>query len=241
VLVAGEGGGDQHPWIDDVLTTVSQEQSAAYTISYTSALAALASLAARIGAHRTGAETLAPAVLSRDVPDALAEALQTEATTASIAEQTKDRRRIWIVGGGPSAITAPETALKIKEAAYLMAEGLSTEQMFHGPFQCASQDDLFILIAPSGPAQERTLQLAGPVKEIGGEYVVVSDGTAGSATNHALATIDVPPVPEVFTTLSCLLPMQLLTYHYALACGTNPDSFHLDDERFMRAYRMNTL
>ena len=65
--------------------------------------------------------------------------------------------------------------------------------------------------------------------------------TAEAAAERSLAHVVVPPVPEVFTMLTCLIPMQLLTYHYALACGTNPDSFHLDDERFMRAYRMNTL
>jgi glucosamine--fructose-6-phosphate aminotransferase (isomerizing) len=180
-------------------------------------------------------------VLTTTVPEALAGAIKTEAQIAQLAQATKDRRRIWIVGGGPSAITAPETALKIKEAAYLMAEGISTEQFFHGPFQCVSSDDLFVLIAPSGPAQERTLQLTGPIKEIGGDYVLVSDGDVGAGADRALAHIVVPGVPEVFTTLTCLMPMQLLTYHYALACGTNPDSFHLDDERFMRAYRMNTL
>lgn len=241
VLVSGEGGGAKHPWVEDVLTTVPQEQSAAYTISYSGALAALAALAAAIGAVRTGSQRLDPNVLLSTVPGAMSAALATEPAVAEIARHTKDRRRIWLVGGGPSAITAPETALKIKEAAYLMAEGMSTEQMFHGPFQCAAADDLFVLIAPSGPAQERTLQLAGPVKAIGADYLLVSDGTAALAKADALATIDVPPVPEVFTLLSCLIPMQLLTYHYALACGTNPDSFHLDDARFMRAYRMNTL
>src|SRR3712207_8664690 len=44
-------------------------------------------------------------------------------------------RRIWLVGGGPSAVTAEEVALKIKETSYLQAEGMSTETMLHGPFQ----------------------------------------------------------------------------------------------------------
>jgi len=165
------------------------------------------------------------------------------------ATSNPEDERLWqlvlpvLQAGGASPPTVIElaAALKLKEAAYLMAEGMSTEQMFHGPFQCASADDLFVLIAPAGAAQDRTLQLAGPIKEIGAEYVVVSDGTADAAQERSSAYVVVPEVPEPFTSVSCLMPLHLLTYAYAMACGTNPDSFHLDDERFMRAYRMNKL
>ena len=45
----------------------------------------------------------------------------------------------------------------------------------------------------------------------------------------------VPEVPEPFGALSCLVPLQLFSYHLALARGTNPDSFRVDDPRFARA------
>ena len=116
------------------------------------------------------------------------------------------------------------------------------EQMFHGPFQCADADDLFVLIAPAGAAQARTLALAGPIREIGAQFLLVSDGTAGAAARElAPETRDVPPVPEPLTALSCLVPLHLFAYHLALARGTNPDRFHLDDERFARAYALNKL
>src|SRR5918995_2904975 len=79
----------------------------------------------------------------------------------------------------PSAVTARETALKIKETSYLQAEGMATETMLHGPFQCVEADDLFILVAPAGAAQERTLEIAELVEEIGGACLVVGDGTEG--------------------------------------------------------------
>jgi glutamine---fructose-6-phosphate transaminase (isomerizing) len=49
------------------------------------------------------------------------------------------------------------------------------------------------------------------------------------------AALTVPEVPEPFSALSCLVPLQLFTYHLALTRGTNPDSFRVDDPRFARA------
>ena len=45
-----------------------------------------------------------------------------------------------------------------------------------------------------------------------------------------------PALPEPLTALSCLIPLQLFAYHLALARGTNPDVFRLDDPRFSRAF-----
>jgi len=129
-------------------------------------------------------------------------------------------------------VTAAETALKIRETSYLQAEGLPTEAMLHGPFQCVEAEDLFVLVAPEGAARERTLEVAGLAREVGSEVVVVDDG-AGEAP--ARVRLFVPSIPEPFSALTCLVPLQLFSYHLALARGTNPDSFRTDDARFARA------
>jgi glucosamine--fructose-6-phosphate aminotransferase (isomerizing) len=226
-LVSGEGGSVQ---TDAVFRTVAQERSAAHTVSYTAAISVLAHLAGRIGYHRTGSETLTVAFLRNELPAALGTALGTEERVEALAREHVGRRRIWLIGGGPSAVTAEEVALKIKETSYLQAEGMSTEAMLHGPFQCVEAEDLFVLIAPAGAAQERTLEVAELVAEIGGACLVVGDGPPERTDSLA-----VPEVPEPFSALTCLLPLQLFAYHLALARGTNPDSFRVDDPRFARA------
>ncbi|MDQ3912614.1 MAG: glutamine--fructose-6-phosphate aminotransferase, partial [Actinomycetota bacterium] len=60
------------------------------------------------------------------------------------------------------------------------------------------------------------------------------DGTTGSAPQTAVL-LNVPEVPEAFSALTCLVPLQLFSYHLALARGTNPDSFRAEDPRFARA------
>jgi glutamine---fructose-6-phosphate transaminase (isomerizing) len=151
-----------------------------------------------------------------------------------LAREHVGRRRIWLLGGGPSGVTATETALKIKETSYLQAEGMPTETMLHGPFQCVEADDLFVLIAPPGASRERTLEVAELVEEVGAPYIIVGDETTGGRSGAA-GMVMVPEVPEPFSALSCLVPLQLFSYHLALARGTNPDSFRVDDPRFARA------
>jgi glucosamine--fructose-6-phosphate aminotransferase (isomerizing) len=172
--------------------------------------------------------------LRNELPAALRAALGTEERVASLAREYLGRRRIWLLGGGPSAVTAEEVALKIKETSYLQAEGMSTETMLHGPFQCVEAEDLFVLVAPAGVAQGRTLEVAELADEIGGACLVVGNGTPDPPQRTA-DLLAVPGVPEPFSALTCLLPLQLFAYHLALARGTNPDGFRADDPRFARA------
>jgi glucosamine--fructose-6-phosphate aminotransferase (isomerizing) len=229
-LITGDGGSGEGR-ADAVFRTVEQERSSAHTVSYTSAVAVLACLAGSIGYHRTGTTTMPGELLGEEIPEALRAALGTEERVAALAREHVGRRRIWLVGGGPSAVTATETALKIKETSYLQAEGMPTETMLHGPFQCVEADDLFVLIASSGAARERTLEMAELVEEVGATYMIIGDDTLEGRP----AALTVPEVPEPFSALSCLVPLQLFAYHLALARGTNPDSFRVDDPRFERA------
>jgi glucosamine--fructose-6-phosphate aminotransferase (isomerizing) len=219
---------------DAVFETVAQERSSAHTVSYTGAISVLAQLARRLGNHRTGSAPFPEAFLRNELPEALRSALGTEDAVAALAREHVRRRRIWLVGGGPSAVTAEEISLKIKETSYLQAEGMPTETMLHGPFQCVEAEDLFVLVAPAGAAQGRTLEVAQLAAEIGGTCLLVGDGTTGSSAQTA-GLLEVPEVPESFSALTCLLPLQLFSYHLALACGTNPDSFRAEDPRFARA------
>lgn len=254
VLVTGEAPGaggpafPQDPGVphaersaDVTLRTVPQESSSAHTVSYTAAVAALASLAQGLGGRRAGAAPPPPALLRDEVPAALRAALETGPAVAALAREHLPRRRIWLLGGGPSAVTAQEAALKIKETSYLGAEGMPVEAMLHGPFQCTEADDLFVLVAPSGPGQARTVEMAEAVREIGAAYAVVSDGTPAALRAGAAGWWTVPAVPEPLSALACLVPLQLFAYHLALARGTNPDAFRLDDPRFARAYARVTL
>ncbi len=240
VVISGEGGAPDSA-AGVVLRTVAQERSSAHTISYACAISVLAALAARVGHHRTGKHLLEEGLLRSELPAVLQAGLETEEDIAALAEEHLGSRRIWFLGGGPGAVTAREAALKVKETSYLQAEGMSTEEMLHGPFQCVEDEDLFVLIVPAGASQERVFDLARAVREVGAPYLVVEDGTPRSLRQDAAGRIVLPEVPEPFSALSCLVPLQLFAYHLALAWGTNPDSFRAEDPRFARFQKLVDL
>jgi glucosamine--fructose-6-phosphate aminotransferase (isomerizing) len=237
LLITGQGEPASMQYADDVFTTTIQDPSSAHTISYTGSQAALAALAEALSAHQSGNRLYPATFLDSELPDILRQCLQKEDQVRTQAAEHLHRRRFWLTGGGPSGITAQEIALKIKETSYLQAEGMPVEVLLHGPLQCVEPEDLFLLIAPAGPAQPRIEELAAMLQDIGAPYLVVADETAGSITPGAVDVIDVPSVPEPFTTLTCLIPLQLLAYHQALLRGTNPDGFRLDDPRFASAFK----
>lgn len=238
-LVTGAGEGADTSAASLTLRTVANEQSSAHTISYTAALALLAALARRLGTGQPDAPTLAESYLLETLPAHMREALALEPRMEALARQFVDRRRIWLAGSGPSGVTAQEIALKIKETSYLQAEGMSTETMLHGPFQATDPDDLFCLIAPQGPGQERTQTLLAQAEAIGAAALVASDGTLAVGPGVELCTV--PSVPEPLSALTCLIPLQLFTYGLALVRGTNPDGFRLEDARFAKAWGLVQL
>lgn len=240
VVVTGEGPEDRTE-ADLVLQTVPQERSSTHTVSYAGAVAALAVIADQIGATRLGRPAVDAGLLRSALPAALRGALALEPDIAGRARGLASSPRIWLVGAGPGAVAATEGALKIKETSYMTAEGMSAEAMLHGPFQSSEPEDLFILIAQAGLGQPRVADVAAAVREIGARLVVVDDGTAAIPADGSTARWSVPAVPEPFAALTCAVPLQLFSYHLALARGTNPDSFRLEDPRFARAFRRVAL
>lgn len=114
--VTALGGG----W-PEAIATVPRERSQTYSTSHTAALLVLARIAGRLGAA-----SCAPQELYK-VPGAVKEALNAPALATGAAA-----RLTVLVGAGPCAVTAREGALKLREAARVLAEGYDAESLLHG-------------------------------------------------------------------------------------------------------------
>jgi glucosamine--fructose-6-phosphate aminotransferase (isomerizing) len=233
VTVTGKGH-DNLAVADHTLRTVDQERSAAHTVSYTSAMALLAALAARIG----GDDELDHAIDA--IPDQLAFLLGQE-SWEELAVRFADRSRYWFIGGGPNRATAYEAALKMNEANHATAIGLGCEQFMHGPWAALDAADALFVVAPPGPSYERCVRAARAAREVGAPIIAIVEDGDREITALAAETIVIPPVSEWISPVLTIVPLQLFTYHLALVRGVNPDTMRTDDDAHGRGFRSMSL
>ena len=221
-----------------VVPTVAQEASSMHTISLTGSFVALAMTAIALGRRASGSAATSLADGLARLPDALRAALTADAQVADIARATVARGgRLYYAGGGPNTMTAPEGALKVKESAYLTAEGISIEGFIHGPWADVEPEDLVTVIAPAGPSRARALDLIRALEPIGTPtWLIGQAGDSGATYETGL-----PDVPEVLSPVVAAVPLNLFAYHLARERGTDADAFRLDDERFKRGFATITL
>ena len=210
-----------------VLNTVPSERSAAFTVSYTSALTVLALLAVSVGGQRDGG--VEPAGRLQEVPQAITQVLAGEETIRQAAQRFRVQDRFICAGWGPNTANTYEVALKMKETSAVDGEGLQVEQILHGPFCSVDRECLVTLIAPPGPGYQRAVDIARASGEVEAPvWALVQEGDT-LLSDLATEAFWLPEMPELWSPLAYVVPLQLFTYHLALARGYNPDLFQQDN------------
>ena len=182
------------------LETVAAEASYAYTASHTGALLRLAQLATALGAD------LGPL---DGIPERVAAVLDLPGPLIGVP-----RRLVELIGAGPNGWTAQEGALKIREASYVAAEGLSSEQFFHGPSVALDEQDTLVVLDGGGPMAGRTEAIAAAVEVTGAQIARFSQRELGEA-------LSVFPLTVV---------VQRIALELSEARGVSPDRFRYEED-----------
>ena len=209
---------------DAGIRTVDQEKSAAFTISYTTALTVLAMLnlgmAGRLDDPSNGLDAF---------PQQIAGILGGEPAVQSLVAEHLARRRFISAGWGANRANAYEVALKIKETSRADCEGFQTEQLLHGPFCSLDSDCLLTLIAPASEDRGRSVDLAQAAGELGTPVWALTNRRDDDLEDAGAITFPLPDCPAYLMPIASVVPLQLFTYRLALARGTHPDLFQQDD------------
>ena len=208
---------------DAGIRTVAQEVSSAFTISYTTALTALAMLnLGMAGRLNDGDNGLA------ELPQQVAQIMAAEDDVKAVVADHHEKRRFISAGWGANQANAYEVALKIKETSRADCEGFQIEQLLHGPFCSLDSDCLLTVIAPDGDDRGRSLDLAQAARELGTPVWALSNRDDGVLADAGARVFPLPDCPASFMPIASVVPLQLFTYHLALARGTHPDLFQQD-------------
>jgi glucosamine--fructose-6-phosphate aminotransferase (isomerizing) len=225
--VSGQTSGEAVRGADFHIQTCEQEVAFAYTKSYTTALAVLALLIARVVERKNLLVGPPPVAALERVPGFVREALRLEAAARELAKRVASLARIEIFGSGVAWATASEAALKIKEACYIAAEGFETEEILHGPFSETDARGSLVGLFTGGATDERGRQIL----RAAGELKMPRAAITVSSANHDLSAEQILLVPEASEWLAAfvhLIPLQLLTYFLALERGVSPDSGRME-------------
>ncbi len=128
-----------------------------------------------------------------------------------------------VSGRGMAYAAALELALKLKEACYLHAMGLSWADLLHGPIAVVdAATPAILLAADSGPALPGTIELARRVVAAGARAYAIGGGPGlAAASSRAVPGL---PLPEWLAPFGLIVPGQLLTEMLSRRLGIDPDS-----------------
>lgn len=135
----------------------------------------------------------------------------------------KAYRGILFMGRGINYPIALEGALKLKELAYMHAEGYAAGEMKHGPLALIDERMLILMVCPSDQNYEKTLSNLEEARARGGKIVSI-----GTGDNHELKTVSddylaLPKAGWMLNPILAAIPVQLLAYHVADAMGHDVD------------------
>jgi glucosamine--fructose-6-phosphate aminotransferase (isomerizing) len=238
IAITANDSGPRIQGADSVLHTVEQERSAAFTVSYTTALTMLALLAISLGNLTDSSEDV-PYLRAQleQVPQVISQVLTQQRSIQQAVRRFQYRQRFICAGWGPNIASAYEVALKLKETSATDSEGIQVEQLLHGPFCSVDHRCLITLIAPPGPGYERTMDISRAAAAVDAPvWALVQEGDS-LLSNLVTETFTVPNMPEFWSPLAYIVPLQLFTYYLAVARGSNPDLFQQNNPKQAAARR----
>ncbi len=208
-----------------IFTHAGPEISVASTKAFLAQVATLALLAVHLGRRRGLPSASARAILSEleRLPRLIASVLEQAAAFRTLAREYGAERDFFYLGRGYGLPLALEGALKLKEIAYVHAEGYGAGELKHGPISLVDAAFPSLVIAPRDSVYEKTRSAIEQIRARGGRVLALTDEGNADLDGLAAQVIRVPHVSEALFPLVGIVPLQLFAYYSAVQRGLDPD------------------
>ncbi len=157
------------------------------------------------------------------VQQVLDDAAKAEISLTAIADQLAACQSCMFIGRGFGFPTALEGALKLKEISYVHAEAYPAGELKHGPIALLDEHVPLVAMATAGRTYDKVVSNIQEVRARGAQVIAIATTGDTNITRHAEHVVFVPDAPEMLTPILAAVPLQLLSYHVALARGCNID------------------
>ncbi len=163
----------------------------------------------------------------RDVPDAVQTVVDAADEVRELARELVDSPTVLFLGRHVGYPVALEGALKLKELAYIHAEGFAAGELKHGPIALVEPGVPVFVIVPSPRGRDqlhaKVLSNAAEVRARGARTIAIAEVGDDAVLDHADVVIRVPAVPTLMAPLVTVVPLQIFAMEVATAKGYDVD------------------
>jgi glucosamine--fructose-6-phosphate aminotransferase (isomerizing) len=160
-------------------------------------------------------------------PDSLREMLGRMEDVRTLARDLKTASTILFIGRHVGFPVALEGALKLKELAYMHAEGFAAGELKHGPISLIDEGTPVVCIVPSpagrGVLRDKVVSNIQEVRARGARTIVIAEEGDDDVRAYADHLIVVPRTPTLLAPLMTTVPLQILACEIAAARGHDVD------------------
>ena len=140
-----------------------------------------------------------------------------------LAVKYHEAENFLFLGRGVNYPVAMEGALKLKEVAYIHAEGYSAAEIKHGPIALINEWTPSLLIVPDDHLRDKVLSNMKEIKARKGPVIALCVEGDEEAAEIADDVLYVPKSDELFSPFLMVVPLQMFAYYCALELGRDVD------------------
>jgi glucosamine--fructose-6-phosphate aminotransferase (isomerizing) len=156
-------------------------------------------------------------------PALVAEVLGRMDPMRKLAREISGEDRVLFLGRHVGYPMALEGALKLKELAYVSAEGYPAGEIKHGPIALIDKGTPVVVLAPRHILTRKLVTNVQEVRARGARTIVIATDGDDTAVPHADDLIRIPDIKSLLSPLLTLVPMQVLSSEFAMARGLDID------------------
>ncbi|MFC3688435.1 glutamine--fructose-6-phosphate transaminase (isomerizing) [Aquipuribacter hungaricus] len=161
------------------------------------------------------------------VPDKVQKVLDGSEEVRRIARWMADTRSVLFLGRHVGYPVALEGALKLKELAYIHAEGFAAGELKHGPIALIEPGQPVFVVVPSphgpGSVHSKVISNIQEIRARGARTIVIAEEGDDEVVPYAEEVIRVPATPPLLAPLVTVVPLQVFACELATAKGLDVD------------------
>ncbi len=160
------------------------------------------------------------------IPDKVRQVLESGEQVRQVARSLADADSVIFLGRHVGFPVAMEGALKLKEIAYIHAEGFAAGELKHGPIALVDEGQPVVVVVPTPRRPQLHQKVISAIEQVrarGARTIVVAEEGDNSVDVLANAVFRVPPAPTLYLPLLQVIPLQIFACEIATMRGLDVD------------------